>query len=138
MDTTELAHRGADAWNRNDLDAYVALYSDDCEIITPDTSGKGHDAVRAFWASNSGPFPEARITLRRVVADGADLVEEGVFEGTNTGPVPMPDGTELPPTGAAVSVPFMNWHTVRDGRITSSRMLWDNMGFLQQLGLLQE
>lgn len=137
MEITELVEQGAEAWNRGDQDAYLALHAEDYEIVTPDLTATGHDGVRAFWASNFGPFPANRVTLIRVIADGTDVVEEGVFAGTNTGPLPMPDGTELPATGAEVSVPYLAWHTVRDDLFVSSRFVWDQMAFLGQLGLLQ-
>lgn len=138
MDLTTLVDRGADVWNRQDRDAYVALHSEDYEIVTPSLSATGHDGVRAFWAVNFDPFPENRVTVLRVVADGTSVVEEGIFAGTNTGPLPMPDGTELSATGAAVSVPYVAWHTVRDGLFVSSHFYWDSMTFLQQLGLMQQ
>jgi len=138
VEIIELIDLAADAWNRHDGDAYVALHAEDYEIVTPDLTAKGHDGVRQFWAANWGPFPENQITVLRVVADGTTVVEEGVFAGTNTGPLPMPDGTELPATGATVSIPYMAWHTVRDGLFTSSHFYWDSIAFLQQLGLMQQ
>jgi len=138
VEITELLDRATNAWNRHDRDAYVAFHTEDYEIVTPDVAAKGHDGVRQFWAANCGPFPENQVTVLRVVADGTTIVEEGVFAGTNTGPLPMPDGTELPATGAAVSIPYMAWHTVRDGLFASSHFYWDSMAFLQQLGLLQQ
>jgi hypothetical protein len=75
----------------------------------------------------------------RVIAlaqDGELLAEEGALTGTNCGPIPMPDGTELPATGAAVELPYCAMHVVRDERILESRYYWDRMAMLGQLGLL--
>ncbi len=96
MDLMTLYHQANDAWNRHDHDAYVALYADDCEIVAPGSTGKGHQGVLDFWADSAGPFPDNRATPRTVVADGTTVVEESVWEGTNTGPLTMPDGSELP------------------------------------------
>jgi len=116
MDLVTLYHQANDAWNRHDRGAYVALYADDCEIVAPGGSTrKGHQGVLDFWAESAGPFPDNRATPRTVVADGTTVVEESVWEGTNTGPLTMPDGSELPPTGAVVSVPYVGVHTVRAG-----------------------
>jgi len=138
MEITELNDLATEAWNRGDRDAFVACYTEDCEIVTPDMTAKGHDAVHQFWAANFGPFPENRVVAHRTVMNGTTIVEESVFEGTNTGPLPMPDGTELPATGAAVSVPYVGLHTARGDRIVSSHFYWDTMAMLQQLGLLQQ
>jgi ketosteroid isomerase-like protein len=48
----------------------------------------------------------------------------------------MPDCSELPPTGAVVSVPYVGVHTVRAGRLVRSHYYWDQMEFLKALGLL--
>jgi len=127
-----------DAWNRHDRDAYVALYTEDCEIVTPDATVTGHDGAREFWRQNADPFPDNRITARKIVTDGTTLVEESVFEGTNTGPLPMPDGSEMPATGKAVAVPYVGLHTARDELIASSHFYWDQLSFLQQLEVLQD
>jgi len=138
VEINEVFELATDAWNRQDQDSYLTFHSEDYEIVTPNMTGTGHDAVRQFWASNFGPFPDNRLTVRRTVVDGETIVEEGVFAGMNTGPPSAPDGTELPATGAAVSVPYAGLHTVRDGRFVSSSFYWDSMALLQQLGLLQQ
>ena len=65
------------------------------------------------------------------------MADGSVWEGTNTGPLTMPDGSELPPTGAVVSVPYVGVHTVRGGLFVSSHYYWDQMAFLKPLGLLR-
>ena len=84
MDLVTLYHQANDAWNRHDRDAYVALYADDCEIVTPGSTGKGHQGVLDFWTVSAGPFPDNRATPRTVVVDGTTVIEESVWEDTNT------------------------------------------------------
>ena len=137
MEIIELNERATDAWNRHDRDAFLALYADDCEIVTPDTTVKGREGALQFWTLNHDPFPDSRLVVRRVVSDGSTLVEESVFEGTNTDVLPMPDGTEVPATGASASLPYVGVHTFRGDRCVSSHFYWDQLSMLQQLGLLQ-
>ena len=143
MDLVTLYHQANDAWNRHDRDAYVALYADDCEIVAPGSIRKVHQGVLDFWAGSAVPFPVNRAKPRTVVADGTTVVEESVWEGTNTGPLTMPDGSELPPTGTVVSVPYVgscpcrtSVYTPSGGRFVSSHYYWDQMAFLKPLGLL--
>jgi predicted ester cyclase len=70
-----------------------------------------------------------------VIAEGNTLVEESVFEGTNSGPLPGPDGSEIPATGQRVSAPFSGVYTVQDGKIASTRLYFDQLDMLAQLGL---
>jgi steroid delta-isomerase-like uncharacterized protein len=132
----DLLHRNVAAWNRRDRVAYVATYADDCTFSSPDGGGKGHEAIGAFYDSSVGAFPDNEVRIAALAEDGELLAEEGTMAGTNTGPIPMPDGTELPATGAAVQLPYLAMHTVRDDRIVESRYYWDQMAMLGQLGLL--
>ena len=136
MSAKDLLHRNVAAWNARDRAAYVATYADDCALTSPDGSGKGHEAVGAFYDSSLRAFPDNQVRVVALAEDGELLAEEGALTGTNTGPIPMPDGAELPATGAAVEVPYLAMHTVRADRIVESRYYWDQMAMLGQLGLL--
>jgi hypothetical protein len=85
------------------------------------------------WDEMAG-FPD-RVTADRAVVHGDVLVEESRVEGTDTGPMAGPDGSPIPATGRAVSVPFAGVHVVR-GVIASSRFSSDTVDVLGQLGLL--
>jgi steroid delta-isomerase-like uncharacterized protein len=136
MSAKELLHRNVAAWNSRDRAAYVSTYADDCSLTSPDGGGKGLEAVGAFYDTSVGAFPDNRVRIIALAEGGELLAEEGTLTGTNTGPIPMPDGTELPATGAAVELPYCAMHVVRDERILESRYYWDRMAMLGQLGLL--
>ena len=76
------------------------------------------------------------MTTGRGVEDGELFFSEFTFAGTNTGPLVMPDGTELPATGQAVEVRAAEVVHARDGQILQTDMVWDNMAFMTQLGLV--
>jgi steroid delta-isomerase-like uncharacterized protein len=136
MTAKELLERGVDAWNARDREAYLATYAENCVFSSPDTTGKGHETIGAFFDANLAAFPDNRVRLRVLAEDGETLAEEGVFTGTNTGPLPMPDGSSGPATGAALELLYVGIHTVRDGKIVETRMYWDQLAMLGQLGLL--
>jgi hypothetical protein len=54
----------------------------------------------------------------------------GPFTGTFTGPLELPDGTVIEPTGKSFEVVF--W---RDGKIVEEYLKYDNGSFMQQIGL---
>jgi steroid delta-isomerase-like uncharacterized protein len=132
----DLIYEGVTAWNRRDRAAYLAVYAEDCTLTSPNGGGKGHDAVSAFFDATLRAFPDNRVRVDALAADGDLFAEEGVVTGTNTGPLPMPDGTDGPATGAALELPYAAVHVVNDGRIVHSRYYWDQMTMLGQLGLL--
>jgi steroid delta-isomerase-like uncharacterized protein len=136
MSAKELLIRNVAAWNGRDRAGYVDTYAEDCSLTSPDGGGKGQEAVGAFYDSSVGAFPDNRVRVIALAEDGELLAEEGVMAGTNTGPIPTPDGIELPATGASVELPYCAMHVVRDDRIVESRYYWDQMAMLGQLGLL--
>jgi steroid delta-isomerase-like uncharacterized protein len=124
------------AWNDRDRSAYRDCYAEDTELVAPGFGGKGHEAVLDFWDETMAGFPDNRVVVARVVSQDDVLVEESRLEGTNTGPLPGPDGSPVPATGRPLSLPLTGIHTVRDGRITSTHFYWDTYDMLGQLGLL--
>jgi predicted ester cyclase len=98
--------------------------------------GAGGAALLAFWDETMEAFPDNRITVAHVVAQGDLLVEESRIVATNTGPIAGPDGTPIPPTRRSLSLPFAGIHRIDGERIISSHFYWDMFDMLGQLGLL--
>jgi ketosteroid isomerase-like protein len=59
----ELAYEGLDAFNRRDLDAFLALADADVEFVSllaPVEGGtyRGHDGIRRMWENTAEVFPD--------------------------------------------------------------------------------
>ncbi len=130
--------KSADVWNKGDRDGFLACYTDDCEITSNMGTEKGQAAVAAYWAVYNEPNPGSQIRIGVLIEVGDTVAEEAVVSGTNTGPMPAPDGSQIPATGREFFLPFAALHTVRDGKITSSRFYWNDLAVMAQLGLLPE
>jgi predicted ester cyclase len=70
------------------------------------------------------------------VEEGDVIASEWHFRGVNTGALVLPDGTEIAPSGKAVELTGCSVTTIRDGKIASETMYYDNMTAFAQLGLL--
>jgi predicted ester cyclase len=139
MDPWKLFERMIDAWNAHDGDGFVATFAEDCEVSSPVLTGHGHEVVRQFWELYDWAFPDYHVITHRIVVESDTVVEESTFQGTHTGPLHPTDGSEdIPPTGARVEVPYAAIYTVRSDKLVSSRMYWDQMAIMSQLGLLPE
>ena len=66
----------------------------------------------------------------------ATIAVEWTLVATNTGPVPLPDGTEVPPNGKRVEFKGMSLVPMRGGKIAAHHMYFDNMALAGQLGLM--
>lgn len=136
MNGKSIIERSADAWNNRDRDGFLALYAEDCEWVTPQEAGKGHQAITTFWDRNMATMPDNRVRIGLLLEEGEIVTEEAVVTGTNTGPIALPDGTELPASGNDVTIPFAAVHTIRGDKIVSSRFYWDANSVFAQLGLM--
>jgi ketosteroid isomerase-like protein len=64
QENVELTRRAFDAFNRRDLDAYLALMDDDVEIVPRlgamegESSYRRHDGTRRWWSNVLGVFPD--------------------------------------------------------------------------------
>lgn len=95
----------------------------------------GIEAFIAFATGFKQAFPDLRWEMREFVEGSDTVVVEGVFLGTNSGPMVGPWGS-LPATGRRVKLPFCDIWKVRNGRIVENRIYYDQVTFLGQLGLL--
>ncbi|MEU6879696.1 nuclear transport factor 2 family protein [Streptomyces sp. NPDC046712] len=122
-----------------DLSVAADLYAEDAVAYFPDVGEvRGREAIIEQWRAMTESIPEATYTPLNRYEIGDTAIDEGSFSGKNTGPILLPTGETLPPTGKEVSIQGIDLATVKDGRIVSYRLYFDQMQFLDQLGLLPE
>jgi steroid delta-isomerase-like uncharacterized protein len=112
------------------------VISDDI-IHTSATAGTvtGIEAFLAFVTAFKQAFPDLHWEMRDFIEGSNTVVAEGVFIGTNTGTMVGPRGP-IPATGRRVELPFCDIWRVRNGRIVENRIYYDQVTFLDQLGLM--
>lgn len=131
----EIIEEGERAFNAKDVDAFVALYSPDAELIAPGGMElKGIDAIRRFTEGWFQGFPDSKLRADRFVETGDTIVEEGVFTGTHNGVFPTPMG-DIPPTGKRVEGRFADVFVIRNGKVIADHLFFDRMELMEQLGL---
>ncbi|MFG3343753.1 ester cyclase [Streptomyces sp. NPDC048018] len=135
----DVMDRLTEAVTHGDLETIAGLYTEDAVALTPDEGEiQGRDAIVAYWRTMTTSIPDATFTYRNRFETGDTAIDEGIYTGRNTGPIPLPDGETLPATGRTVNLRGIDLAQVKDGRITSYRLYFDQMEFLDQLGLLPE
>lgn len=132
-----------DAWeqarklyNAGDLDGLANFYTEDATLASPDGTAQGRVAIRAQWSREKAAFPDRTLTVDVLVEQGNTIVTEFTWAATNTGPLYLPDGTELPPTGKRLETKGMDLVQVRDGKIAVHHLYWDNMALAGLMGFL--
>jgi predicted ester cyclase len=130
--------KGTALYNKGDVDGFCALYADGIVLTTPDGRFEGRDAIQSYLQGMYVAFPSGGVSVGRYCEDGDLYFGEFTVQGVNTGPLAMPDGSQLPATHRSVDVAAVEVARAEDGRIVEHRMVWDNMAFLGQLGLLPD
>ena len=129
-----LAEQYYDRFGAGDLEAAMALYTDDCVTITPSGSFSVQEH-EAFARAFRNALPDAHMELVRAVESGDEVYITGRFKGTHTGDLVSPQGT-LPASGKTLDMPFADYFRVSGGKIAEHEVIWDQMTLLGQLGAL--
>jgi len=133
-----LLDRYVELYNEGDLDGVMDLYADDAVQRMPDGSFEGRSAIHDRLAKELAAFSDLAHRVVSYVEDADAFADEWAFVGTHTGPLVLPDGTELPPTGKRVEVKGMEVVGLRDGMIVFNNLYYDNLAVAAQLGLLPQ
>lgn len=124
--------------NERDWDGYGAFFAEDVAMRFPgaiDGSVSGRASRVAFVEGIIRAFPDGRISRVRVFGTGDWGCCQFAFEGTNTGPLGNPDGSDTPPTGRRAAFPYCVVARFEDGLIIEFDEYFDRLEMLSQLGL---
>lgn len=104
-------------------------------VIAPNLVGKleGQDVLsadefKAQWRALTGAFPDLRMTIDDVIADGDKVAVRWQVGGTHSGPF-----AGLPPTREKLSARGLTWLEFRDGQIVKGWDSWNLGAVLMQL-----
>jgi predicted ester cyclase len=125
------------ASNRQDAEGWASFYRADAS-----NHGRvvGRAGMLAVFTNLIQTFPDFHFEEVSLVAEGdtvaAELLMSGTHLGTPTLPVLGGLLAGVAPTGRRVSVENMHFYHFRDGLIASHSAVRDDLGLMQQLGLL--
>jgi steroid delta-isomerase-like uncharacterized protein len=93
---------------------------------------KGIKDAKAYYAGFVTGFSNRKFTVKKMFANGENLVKHWQFTGTHTGIF-----MGIPATGRTVNIEGSTIAKIVDGKIVEEQDFMDNMSFLKQLGLIQ-
>ena len=132
----DVTDRGLEAWRARDVDAFVAIYSENATITAPGMEARGHDGARGFISMWMEAVPDNEITITNECVDGSTVCQEGIFSGTHTGTLTTPDGQSIPATGRSLKAPYCDVFEIQDDHVVAERLYFDQVELLTQLGLM--
>ena len=122
-----------DLWNKGDLAVADEIYAATAvghNPITPEHGGYPDCEKEAVLRDRTG-FPDEHVTIEEQIAERDLVVTRWTSRGTHTGEL-----MGLPPTGKQVTTTGIHIHRIIDGKIVEIWAMPDNLGFLQQLGVI--
>ena len=136
----ELMQTLDDAWNAQDWDTFAKRHRADVIVRWPgkDPTHGIHDH-RLEGIQMFKTFPDNRVENRPYkvfFASGEWTCSIARFTGTMNGPMPGPDGNEIPPTGKSFEVDFCTvarWD--ESEQIIEENLFYDLVGLMTQIGL---
>jgi steroid delta-isomerase-like uncharacterized protein len=132
----EFIDRYNEAWNAHDVDAIVAMHTED-SVFENHTTGDvnvGREAIGRAISGIFGVFPDLTFETRRQYIRDDLVVQEWTGRGTQEGTMTR-SGIEVPPTGRTVEYRGMDVIPIRDGLVARKDVYSDGVTLLRQLGL---
>lgn len=118
------------AINEGRINILDTAYADNAVLHTvPETKGKANCV--AYYANYVAGFSNRQFIVKETFAQGNKLVKYWQFKGKHTGTF-----FGIPATNKDVDVIGCTIATIINGKITEEQDFFDNLTFLQQLGLI--
>jgi predicted ester cyclase len=91
----------------------------------------GLEGTKQFIGMYLAAFPDLRVTVEDLIAEGDKVVSRCTYRGTHQGAL-----LGIPPTGKQVTVTGIEINRFEGGKTVEHWLEADNLGMLQQLGVV--
>jgi steroid delta-isomerase-like uncharacterized protein len=124
------------AWNEHDVEAIVAMHTEDSVFENHVTAGRyeGREDIARAIEGIFGVFPDLSFEGRRQYLREDLVIQEWTARGTHLGPMTRA-GIAVAPTGRTVEYRGMDIIPIREGLVARKDVYSDSITLLRQLGL---
>ena len=124
--------RFRDALDAGDLEGAMAVFAPNAVVhMSSAPEPLSTEGFKQLGELLLSAFAGGRSTVEDMIAEGDKVVSRLTFRGAHTG-----DMMGIPPTGKSVAISEIIIDRLADGKIVESWRLFDQMGMMQQLGLI--
>lgn len=125
----------AEGVNKQNPDAWDEVLTEDyvrhCDAMPPGMQEmKGIETMKGFLKEHFAAFPDWHEEITQIMADGDMVAVVTIGTGTMTGAF-----GPFQPTGKSAEEMNVIMFRFEDGKIAESWITWDNLNFMNQLGL---
>lgn len=132
VSNAEIARCAFETINAHDVDALRQLWTAATDERFPSGSVHGADAMAVYFEDLFAALPDLLLRIVTIVESDEDVFVHWHMTATHTGG-PF-EGIEA--TGRAVAIDGMDHFVIRDGVIATNFVVFDQMQFARQIGML--
>jgi steroid delta-isomerase-like uncharacterized protein len=131
VSNAELVRWAFEALNRRDLSALKQFWTDSTVERFPDKTCRGAEEIAAYFQDAFDALPDWNMEVVTIAAQGDDVFVHWHLTGTHTGPI-----LGIAPTGKALAIDGMDHFVLRDGKVVSNFVVFDQMQYARQIGMM--
>lgn len=120
-----------EVWNGHDLDAIDGLVSPEYTNHAATIEEYRRGGARRIWEWLLSVFPDHHFEVEDAAAEGQTVALRGTMSATHEGEL-----MGIEPTGKRVTAQQSQWFRVVDGKLVEHWAVRDDLGMMQQLGVL--
>jgi steroid delta-isomerase-like uncharacterized protein len=117
--------------NQRDTSVLRQVWTADTVVRFPDRICNGAEEIAAYFDEVFAAMPDWHMEVVSTATDGDDVFVHWHLTGTHTGLL-----LGIEPTGKALAVDGMDHFVVRDGKVVSNFVIFDQMQYARQIGMM--
>ena len=124
-----------EVWNKGNLPVADELFAQNYnhhDSSTPDF-GRGPESEKKRAALYRNAFPDIRVTVEDLIAEGESVTARWSCHGTHKGEL-----NGITPTGKQITISGISVARFTNGKMIEGYVSWDALGMMQQLGVVPE
>ena len=133
----EVGEQFTAAFNSHDEERMRELTAEDAVFEGPGARVGGKDATVGYAMAWINAFADAKLEVHNEIVAGDWVVQEFTFVGIHTGTLQSPAG-DIPPTNRLLRGRATQIIRVEDGHVADTRLYFDQVDVMTQLGLMPE
>jgi len=127
----ELVRWAFEALNRRDVEALKQFWTEETVERFPDRTCRGAEEIAAYFEDAFAAIPDWNMEVVALVEQGEDVLVQWHLTGTHEGPL-----LGIEPTGKRLTIDGMDHFVVRDGKVVSNFVVFDQMQYARQIGMM--
>jgi steroid delta-isomerase-like uncharacterized protein len=124
-----------EVWNKGNLQVTDELFAPNYahhDASTPD-AGRGADSEKKRATVYRTAFPDMRLTIEDLIAEGETVMARWSCRGTHKG-----DLSGIAPTGKQFNITGVSIARFTNGKMSEGWVNWDALALMQQLGVVPD